>query len=361
MAVSIAAFFDSHHLADAEIRFVGDGDGGAAGTQLLGAMPGHQLVLRNASERWAAELERWQLAHHQGGRQPGAGGGGGARAAAGGRLLGSPGGGGGRSVDGGGGGEAAKPVVTIGLAGGHELGLGRALVELLYTGKLPADVAGDEGALLRLLEVAHCCMLHEAVKAVVRALAALVEARPRLAWGTGGFAAAVTRVVHLSRDLRHQLWPHGPQQGLRARSPDAGRASSRPRARAAVEALLAAPEDIAAADGFAALRQQAHAAVFGRFGDLELALADATETAALQRLPAAALAKLLARGRLRVASECSVVAAVAAWVHARGGVHNVSQQVRRREASWRWDGGRGCPVSLPITSVSAGSLIRPWC
>ncbi|KAI8471232.1 MAG: hypothetical protein J3K34DRAFT_520724 [Monoraphidium minutum] len=255
MAVSFAAYFDSHHLADAEVRFITAGAG--AGAPPLSVMPGHQLVLKGASDLWAAQLERWQEG----------------RAAAGGC------------------GGCAPPAVSIGLAGPHELALGRDLVRVLYTGAAALAPAGggescagqgpaEEARLLRLLELAHCALLEEVAAVVCGALAALLDRRLGPTWAT-------------------------------------------------VEALMAVPDALAAAPEFAPLAVHAARGVAARLGDLELALDEAESVAALARLPAPALVALLSGGALRAASEASVVAAVGAWMAARGGAQNVNAEVCR--------------------------------
>ena len=116
-----AAFFDNPDLADAEVVVVAaaaaapGGGGGAAGDsgassaqRVLARLPAHRIVLKAASERWAAELERWPTPHHHHG-------------AAGSSTT------------------APVPAVTIGVAGPHEAPLARALLQAAYSGRLGAS------------------------------------------------------------------------------------------------------------------------------------------------------------------------------------------------------------------------------
>jgi hypothetical protein len=168
-ADAYASFFDNPDLSDAEVVFSGP-DGGGRGLDLA-RMPAHRIVLKPASERWAAELERWPP------QQAGA------------------------AADG-----RPPPAVTIGLAGAHELPVGRALVRALYCGMvdtsgLVADggwlegggggeiggggrAAREAAALLRLLELAHCSLLAGVTRLVCGRLAALAEGGA-LSWETG--------------------------------------------------------------------------------------------------------------------------------------------------------------------------------
>jgi hypothetical protein len=76
------------------------------------------------------------------------------------------------------------------------------------------------------------------------------------------------------------------------------------------------------------LLRAAHGVVMRSLGDLEVALADSGgAAAALARLPLDAVARLLASDALRAASECSVVAAIGAWVGAQGGADAVGAEV----------------------------------
>ncbi|GBF96490.1 hypothetical protein Rsub_09832 [Raphidocelis subcapitata] len=261
---SYAAFFANPDLADAEVRFTAPAAAPAtsaaaprAPPRLLAALPAHRIVLKPASERWAAELERWT------------------------------------GCGGSGGGGGGVPAVTIGLAGPEELPLGRAMVKALYSGQLevPALLSpeaspeapavdgaggGEEAALLRLLELAHCSLLAGVVGLACARLAALAQGG-RLSWD------AVTR-------------------------------------------LLSAPEDLASSREFTPLRADLASAVRARLGNLEAALNDAPAITALAALPAAALAGLLGGGGAAAAGEASAVAAANAWVAARGGAANVAAE-----------------------------------
>lgn len=59
----------------------------------------------------------------------------------------------------------------------------------------------------------------------------------------------------------------------------------------------------------------------------QITLNDDELTSDLVSLPPPALARLLASSRLRVAGEASVVAAINAWVTARGGAEHVETEV----------------------------------
>lgn len=143
-------------------------------------------------------------------------------------------------------------------------------------------------------------------------------------------------------------------------------AHSHTHAQPPVNRLLNSPEDLAASPDFAGLRKALAAAVRARLGDLEvcfeslceagrpyvsaaaavanrtwhlphtngrnhkpsqITLNDEELTSDLVSLPPPALARLLASSRLRVAGEASVVAAINAWVTARGGAEHVETEV----------------------------------
>lgn len=113
-----------------------------------------------------------------------------------------------------------------------------------------------------------------------------------------------------------------------------------------VSSLLHAP-DLAACAPFAPLARALAAAVRARLGDLELTLNDPEATSALAGLPLHALVRLLRSGRTAVAREESVVAAVNAWLAARGGVAGVDREAR----AWGRGGcnGGGLPLYLALT------------
>lgn len=110
-----------------------------------------------------------------------------------------------------------------------------------------------------------------------------------------------------------------------------------------VERLLVAPEDLISSGDFVPLRHSVRTAVLAKLGDLEVTLNHPGMTAMLQRLPLASLTGLLSSDRLRVASECSVVAAINAWIRGCGGKDHVSQEVGGRVRAWF---GIGSPLQV---------------